>query len=229
MAKNEVIEVKPEQGALSVRLTKAALQEMAEQRTLLVEFIGSQLVQGIDNDYAVIPGTKKRSLLQPGAQKIANIYKLGDRIAKYNEVKDYDAGYFQADYTIEIYDLRSGTVLGQCEGSCNSFEKKYKSVAMADVINTVKKMAQKRAYVGAVIKATALSDSFTQDVEEDGERPGPTRVQANIPKPVNASSNDQAGEYAFCEPCNKKMMVSKFNESELYCPGCKTKKPVKAA
>ena len=39
---------------------------------------------------------------------------------------------------------------------------------IADVYNTVLKMAKKRAYVDGVISATAASDIFTQDVEDTG-------------------------------------------------------------
>lgn len=35
-----------------------------------------------------------------------------------------------------------------------------------DQVNTIKKMAQKRAYVGATLLATATSDRFTQDMED---------------------------------------------------------------
>lgn len=38
---------------------------------------------------------------------------------------------------------------------------------IADVYNTVRKMGKKRAYVDAIISAFALSDIFTQDIEED--------------------------------------------------------------
>jgi len=37
---------------------------------------------------------------------------------------------------------------------------------MADIVNTVQKMAQKRAFVGAVIIATNASEYFTQDLED---------------------------------------------------------------
>ena len=38
---------------------------------------------------------------------------------------------------------------------------------IADIYNTVRKMGKKRAYVDAIISAFALSDIFTQDIEED--------------------------------------------------------------
>lgn len=42
---------------------------------------------------------------------------------------------------------------------------------IADVVNTVQKMAQKRAFVAVVLVATNASDSFTQDLEDFVEHP----------------------------------------------------------
>jgi hypothetical protein len=53
---------------------------------------------------------------------------------------------------------------------------------LADVYNTVIKMAKKRAMVDAVLTATAASDIFTQDIEEfhdQEEEPAPTPPQNN--------------------------------------------------
>lgn len=53
----------------------------------------------------------------------------------------------------------------------------------ADVVNTVQKMAQKRAYVAATLTATGMSGRFTQDLEDLPAPPMPAsqRQQANEP------------------------------------------------
>ena len=43
---------------------------------------------------------------------------------------------------------------------------KVENPDIADIYNTVKKMAKKRAFVDAMLTATAASDCFTQDIEE---------------------------------------------------------------
>lgn len=48
-------------------------------------------------------------------------------------------------------------------------EGKVENENIADVFNTVLKMAKKRAYVDSIITATASSDLFTQDLEEIAE------------------------------------------------------------
>jgi ssDNA-binding Zn-finger/Zn-ribbon topoisomerase 1 len=53
---------------------------------------------------------------------------------------------------------------------------------IADVYNTVLKMAAKRSYVDGTIKASAASDFFTQDVEEE-----------DVPKGNGATSHEPSG------------------------------------
>jgi hypothetical protein len=55
---------------------------------------------------------------------------------------------------------------------------------VADVINTVQKMAQKRAYVAATLTATGLSGRFTQDLE-DREVPETKAATAETKKVAN--------------------------------------------
>jgi len=68
--------------------------------------------------------------------------------------------------------------------------------SIADVYNTVLKMAKKRAYVDAAMTGTAAADCFTQDVDEDNEiamteswKPAPTgqtkqKPPISMPKPA---------------------------------------------
>lgn len=62
----------------------------------------------------------------------------------------------------------------------------------ADQINTVKKMAAKRARVDAVLTATAASDIFTQDLGEDvfDEETAPSAKPVDS-KPVNGNAGQQ--------------------------------------
>lgn len=56
---------------------------------------------------------------------------------------------------------------------------------IADTYNTVLKMAKKRAHVDAIITATAASDLFTQDVEDEHEERVPERrVEESAQRPA---------------------------------------------
>lgn len=171
---------------LSVNFSDRAVASMKEQRQALQKFINSQLRNGVD--YGIIPGTPKPSLWKPGAEKIANLFQLGSRIVSKEKELDRRENFAMYAVTVEIFHLPSGMQVSQCEGVCNSHEKKYRyrknkqgeaeETPIGDILNTLNKMAQKRAYVGAVIIATGASDFFTQDIEDDGNR------LAVPPKPV---------------------------------------------
>lgn len=64
---------------------------------------------------------------------------------------------------------QDGLFVGDCIGCCSTLEAKYAS-RPRDVENTVLKMAQKRAFVGAVLNSFGLSDRLTGDLDENDER-----------------------------------------------------------
>jgi len=73
--------------------------------------------------------------------------------------------------------------------------KKVENPDLADVYNTVLKMAKKRAYIDATLSATAASDIFTQDLEDFGEAaPPPVSVEGLVSAAVQAK--DERGAYA---------------------------------
>lgn len=201
----EAKELKPIESmpsSLSVRVTQNSLAELGEQRKLLKTFINKQLTRDID--YGIIPGTPKPSLYKPGAEKIANIFQLGSRVVKTDRVIDVANNFAMFEVTVEVFHLPTGKPISQCVGVCNNHEKKYKERAkygkndrgqrefigmeetpFADVLNTLSKMAQKRAYVGAVIIATGASDYFTQDLTEGDDLP--KEPGSTAPKPAPQS------------------------------------------
>jgi hypothetical protein len=150
--------------SLAVQFSERAVADLKEQRTNLVNFIRSQMRKGVDFDR--IPGTPKPTLLKPGAEKLANLFKLGSRIVSKERQLDLDKNFAMFTYTIEMFHLPSDKVISQCEGSANSKEKKWANKSAGDILNTLQKMAQKRAYVGAVIIAVGASDFFTHDIED---------------------------------------------------------------
>lgn len=119
---------------------------------------------------------------------------------------------------------QDGTLVAECLGSCSTLESKYID-RPRDCENTVLKMAQKRAHVGAVLTALGLSDHFTQDVEDFGaddfvpvevvdpqERSGPTRGGAHSsapPKTTSTTSTTSRGNTtAPSEPAKPKRSAS---------------------
>ena len=84
---------------------------------------------------------------------------------------------------------QDGVVVGDCIGSCSTMETKYID-RPRDCENTVLKMAQKRAFVGAVLNAFGLSDRFAVDDEasrgDDDAIDDPDEKPAKAPPPKRA-------------------------------------------
>jgi hypothetical protein len=241
----------------SVFLPAMSMEVALARRSAIVEFTRRIMVR--DQDFGEIPGTHKPTLLKPGAEKLCNFFGLEPEFAPIVEDIDWTGAqhggeaFCYARYRCRL--LREGRVVGVGEGSCNSWEAKYryrwvaeeqvpehlerahllkrssrrtlyefdfaieraettgtygkpaehwqrfrdairsdtarpvekatrrgKAVAweidvdttlcripnpdVADVVNTIQKMAQKRALVAATLIATSASEFFTQDVED---------------------------------------------------------------
>lgn len=169
----------------SMPVTRADLNSLIEKKAVIKDFIRSQLNEGIQGDYAVVPGTNSKSLLKPGAEKLMLLFGLRSEVEKVSEILDHNGNFAMFTYKASIFHIKSGIKIAECEASCNSKEKKYatrgewkrndKGVSektqvetpMYDILNTLMKMCQKRAIVGGVILATGASDFFTQDLEDE--------------------------------------------------------------
>lgn len=233
MSDENQVAVVPFEPALPI--SRDDLHRAHESRALLKQFIKAQMIENVD--YGVIPGTQKQSLFQPGAQKLANLFGLGVRIVSKDKEVDIHQNFAMFSYLVECYHLRTNKILSQCEGSCNSHERKYRyrrhngaleETSIGDVMNTLMKMAQKRAYVGAVISATGASDFYTQDIEDaedlkaiGGEKPSVKKAAVKI-EVKSAKSFTENGNPIHC---GKPMMTSKINPKTWYCMECKTSIP----
>lgn len=140
-----------------------------------VKFSKSILKEGLD--FGVIPGCKKPSLYKPGAEKLMVAYGMSIDVYCTKEIIDFDRDFLCFTYKAIV---KKNDRSWQCEGSCNSLEKKYQlknwneetksydylpNPNPFEIMNTLQKMAQKRAMVGAVLIATGASEFFTQDLE----------------------------------------------------------------
>ena len=215
------------------------------------------LIDGImkpNVDYGIIPGTSKNTLLKAGAEKATSFFGLSARFRDAVAVEDFTGKdhdgepFFFYRRTCELW--RGDYLIASVDGSCNSFEKKYryrggervcpicgkatiikgkeeygggwlcfakrggcgqkfgdkdqsiigqevgqiKNPDVADLANTILKMADKRALVAATLIATGLSEYFTQDIEDfiTGEY---TEIVKPEPKPVPVENiNQETGE-----------------------------------
>jgi hypothetical protein len=187
--KNEIIEVVDYKEQNDIMVSDHSIKQLGERIEKMKAFVSNQMVKGIDNDYAVIPGTKKISLLKPGAEKILLLFNLGFKFNIINQVIDHYAGEVSFLIDCKVFRKSDGKVVGEYMGYCSNKEKKYLSSTPSDIVNTVLKMCQKRALVGAAIAATGASDYFTQDMED-----------SQLKKPIDSSKftankDTDLGEY----------------------------------
>lgn len=186
------------------QLAQAAPQDQApalavrEQVNQIQYLMKSVLKDG--THYGTIKGCgDKPTLLQPGAEKIAYMFKL---VPTY-KVEREQLGGGHREYTVEctLTSRGTGEVMGFGVGECSTMESKYRyrwdgygsdrrrveNPDVADVWNTCLKMAKKRAFVDAVKSTTAASDVFTQDIEDMPlyERPAPQAVAAQVAPAVD--------------------------------------------
>ena len=168
----------------------ATAADVVSAHKAVTALIQEALVDG--EDYGLIPGTKRPTLLKPGAERLTIAFgahaefeivqqevdhdrpvkwskrswewgqKRGEKI--WSTVVGESLGLYR--YVIRCRLIRpDGRVIGEGMGTCCSLESKYVD-RPRETENTILKMAKKRAHVDAVLSMAGLSDRFTQDVEE---------------------------------------------------------------
>lgn len=221
-----------------------------ERQQAMRDFIGKILRESTEEepgDYGTLPGTTRKVLLKPGAEKLCTFFGLSQRFIDEMIVEDWDGSahggepLFYYRYKCRLY--RGKRFIGEAVGSCNSRERKYRwrsterlcpectkpaiikgreeygggwlcfhrkggcgakfvdtdpaivdqtlgqvhNPDVADLVNTIQKIAQKRALVAVVLTATNASDSFTQDLEDtdpETSSAGPPAKGTANPKPA---------------------------------------------
>lgn len=156
------------------------LGEARQRIEMLQNFVKEMMVEG--QDYGIIPGCKKPSLYKSGAEKLCDIFGLSKHIEIINRLEDWDNKVFHYEVKAVLVNKRTGHVEAEGIGCCNNREKKYSSQDAYNVINTVLKMAKKRALIDAVLSATRSSGIFTQDVEDFASNPESDNMHQNDSK-----------------------------------------------
>jgi hypothetical protein len=151
-------------------LEPAAVAQVMQRIVSFQNVIQKTLKEG--HDYGVIPGTgNKPTLLKPGAEKILMLMGVTSEYEIIERVQDYDKGFFA--FTVKCVLSRGGQVITEGVGHANTRERRYTRVKEGrepqdpyTLANTVLKMAKKRAQVDATLTIAALSEIFTQDIED---------------------------------------------------------------
>lgn len=153
------------------------------KRKEFIQKVNAICVEG--KDYHVIQG--KKSLAKGGAEKIAAIFGWTAKFAKDQETYEMLAKSFPNDALVAYYCWLTKPMedqfhtLGQGRGAA------LLSKNAKDPNKTIK-MAQKSAFIDAVLRTSGLSDFFTQDLEDmpnvNTAPQGQTNTQNTTPRAV---------------------------------------------
>ncbi len=218
-----------------------------QRRNTIVEAVTKLMCDG--QDFGAIPGTTKPTLLNPGADKLNNLFGLVPGFIVQDKEEDWTGERHGGEpffsYTVLCQLHRGDFLMGQGFGSCNSWESKYRfrkservcptcgkdsiikgkaeygggwlcfqkkggcgakfkagdaaieaqivgkvtNPEIFDQVNTILKMANKRAKIAATLNATSAHEFFTQDMEDIGQQSEP---EAPPPPPPPAQPQVQA-------------------------------------
>lgn len=195
--------------------------EIRAQVNLIQEVM--QAVMKKDSHYGVIPGCKQPSLYKAGSEVLLTTFRIAVE-PEVEDISGPDERRYRV--RAKGIHIPTGTIVGVGIGECSSMEEKYKwrkaydkewndtpedrrrikhgkdysnkqvRTEIADVSNTVLKMAKKRAQVDMTLTALSASDCFTQDIEDlpegyvDQESNGHSRAPAE-PQPYPADQFDK--------------------------------------
>lgn len=130
------------------------------KRREFIEKVNAIMVEGSDYHVMTQGGRSRKSLAKGGAEKIASIFGWQSEFRKDEDVM----GSFKLDGLIAfVCDLRKGgEFVGQGRGAATLGKN-------AGDPNKTIKMAQKSAFIDAVLRSSGLSDFFTQDLGPEDE------------------------------------------------------------
>ena len=105
-----------------------SIESAVERYNAVTEFVSRVLRK--DVDYGVIPGTDKRTLLKPGAEKLTTFFGLSTRFQLLERIEDWTGEehggepFFYYLYRCQLF--RGDLLIAESDASCNSRETKYR-------------------------------------------------------------------------------------------------------
>jgi hypothetical protein len=115
-----IIPVEPQETGIS----QASIQRTQQQLALLEELVHSVLKP--DQDFGIIPGTDRPTLLKPGAANIIAAFNCHSEPHIDIETIDPDDSFVSYTAHVDVVSNLTGKVVSRGFGSCNSYEKKYR-------------------------------------------------------------------------------------------------------
>jgi hypothetical protein len=224
-----------------------SIQTAVQRFKQIQEVVSLLMIEG--EHFGTIPGAKKPSLWKPGAEVLGSLFGMVPRYEALATIEDWSGEHHGGEafffYRVRCSLYRGDYLMGEGEGSCNSWESKYRTrnaerecpqcgkssiikgkaeygggyICFAkkggcgakfaendpaigeqrvgkvanpeifDLVNTVLKMANKRAQIAATLNATGASRFFTQDIEDIPQFSGEPIDTGGHPVGTQAAAN----------------------------------------
>lgn len=171
-SEGNIIMLKPQESNYPISVIPdfvISINEAKERIAMLQNFVKEMMILNVD--YGLIPRCDKPSLFKSGAEKLCDIFGFSKHIEVINRLEDWENGLFHYEVKATLINKKTGFIEAEGIGSCNNRERKYKNQDSYSIINTILKMAKKRALIDSVLSATRSSGIFTQDMEDLDETP----------------------------------------------------------
>jgi len=202
-----------------LRSESLSLKQVTDRVNHVHEVLNRVMKKG--THYGTVPGCgDKMVLLKPGADVLAMTFRLVPEFEIVTANLPNDHREFAVTCSMRSPD---GTLLGQGVGSASTMEKKYRyryeggtwdpkagkkvggtrieNEDIADVYNTVLKIAKKRSHIDATLTVTGAADLFTQDMIDEDE-PLPRKP---VGMPVEKKESAPAGQPCISEAQGKRL------------------------
>jgi len=102
----------------------ARLTEMKQRLQLVQAFFKEVMVEG--QDYGIIPGTDKPTLLKSGGEKLCEFYGYSIHVVIEREEKDRVTGFYDCAAKVQLISRRSGEIVAEGVGEANTYEARYR-------------------------------------------------------------------------------------------------------
>ena len=160
----------------------AVMEAEASKRELITQYIARHMKSGTDYGTIKFGGKEsKPSLFKPGSEKFLSLFKLTAKFEKDTdtwEMAGSEKGVFA--YKCQLV-ASNGNIVGEGRGVSKLTEKQ------GWTINNAVKIAEKRAQIDAVLRTGALSDFFTQDLEDMAQTYDNSPVEDDAPVVVSGA------------------------------------------
>jgi predicted RNA-binding Zn-ribbon protein involved in translation (DUF1610 family) len=141
---SEIVQVQEQSKFLS---PAATIEQAIARYDMMSQFI--KQVMKKDKDFGTIPGTDKDTLLKPGAEKLCSLFGLTPTFVVVNDWQDWTGDDHGGEpfffYHIRCRLYRGDQLIAEGDGSCNSWEKKYRYRAAERLCPSCGKPAIKRS------------------------------------------------------------------------------------